>query len=88
MKDLNNLQNIGVIISNISRPPIQESAEETIKQPNVFGEHCGYNFHGIVWFEDGQYHEEVCMYKMVRGTYHADTLEELVQEVNSKYGVE
>jgi hypothetical protein len=87
MKDLTNLQNVGVIISNISKPPIRESAEK-IKQPDTFGEHCGYNFHGIVWFEDDQYHEEVCVHRNVRGTYHADTLEELVQEVNSKYGSE
>ena len=62
-------------------------AEALIVEPGqVFGRHHGWDFTGRVYFHDGKFHEQVWVYGSPRETISADTLEELMQEVNSKYG--
>lgn len=52
------------------------------------GEHSAWNFHGVVWFDPdkGVFREEVKVYGAVRGTWSAPTLEELMHEVNDRFG--
>ena len=48
--------------------------------------HAGWNFHGQVWFEDDQFHEAVRQYHVHVDTISADSLPELMSEVNAVYG--
>lgn len=52
------------------------------------GNHFARNFCGDLWFADGKFHEAVHRYHSHVGTYSADTLEELMNEINSIYGSE
>lgn len=64
---------------------IDEGMDGALRAGGV-GEHSAWDFHGDVWFEDGQFHEEVWVYKEYRETSSADTLEQLMTEVNAEYG--
>jgi len=48
--------------------------------------HAGWNFWGDVWFDDGQFHEAVRQYHSHVTTISADSLRELMDDVNSEYG--
>jgi len=48
--------------------------------------HAGWNFFGLVWFEDGKFYEMVKSYRSHVATHCADTLEELMQSVNAEFG--
>jgi hypothetical protein len=50
------------------------------------GNHFAWNFRGYLWFADGQFHEEVWRYNRAREVISADTLEDLREAVNDKYG--
>jgi hypothetical protein len=67
---------------------IDEGFPEALQaQPGeVCGQHSAMNFCGYVWFADGKFHEEVWMYGSPISTLTADTLPELMNLVNGKYG--
>lgn len=66
---------------------IDKGFADTLKQRSgVFGRHYGWEFNGRVWFERGQFHEEVWRYHSPREVILANTLEELMEKVNDKYG--
>ena len=48
--------------------------------------HAGWNFHGDVWFESGQFHEAVRQYHAHVDTVSANSLTELMQDINERYG--
>lgn len=50
------------------------------------GVHSAWNFYGSVYYQDGKFVEEVRVYGTLVDTVEADTLEELMETVNSKYG--
>lgn len=50
------------------------------------GVHSAWNFNGRVYYQDGKFVEEVMAYGTLDDTIEADTLEELMETVNSKYG--
>jgi hypothetical protein len=52
----------------------------------IYGTHAAWNFHGRVWFADGQFHEEVWVYHEIRDRFSAATLEDLMKLVNDEYG--
>jgi hypothetical protein len=60
----------------------------TENQGKVYGNHCGYNFCGYVYYHDGKFHEEVMRYGIHVGTMSADSLDELMTVVNNEYGWE
>ena len=49
-------------------------------------EHCAWGFYGLVWFDDGMFHEQVLQSQLHVATISAPTLRELMDEVNSQYG--
>ena len=67
---------------------IDEGFEEALREnPNkVFGRHSGHNFNGSVWFDGKQFCEEVWVYGSLREVIESDTLKDLMNDVNSKYG--
>jgi hypothetical protein len=67
---------------------IDDGFAEALKESpgGVFGSHSGWDFYGEVFFFDGKFHEEVWVHNSAREIITADSLEELMVEVSSKYG--
>lgn len=65
---------------------IDDGMAEALKAGGVFGRHHAWNFNGMVWFANEKFHEEVWVHNSPVTTVSADTLEELMQEVNSEFG--
>ena len=63
-------------------------AELRTREARVFGRHAALEFNGLVWFEKGQFHELVFRYGTAEELISASTLEELMDEVNEKWGDE
>ncbi len=64
---------------------IDEGFEVAIKKEACFGRHRGWDFNGRVWWDDC-FHEEVWVYGEPIEIISAETLEELMKQVNDKYG--
>lgn len=65
---------------------IDDDLGATLRSSQVLGHHFGWNFHGVLWFADGRFHEEVSVYHKEVGVYSAETLEELMRLVNDEFG--
>ena len=67
---------------------IDDGFAEALKEApgEVFGNHYGWNFCGNVYFKDGQFHEEVYIYRVLQEMISAGTLEDLMTDVCDKYG--
>jgi len=67
---------------------IEDGFEEALrKEPNkVFGRHAGWNFNGLVHFDGEQFVERVHVYGSMQEEIKADTLKDLMDEVNNEYG--
>lgn len=65
---------------------IDKGFGDILKDGGYFGRHAGWNFNGLVWFQAGQFHEEVWVYRVYQETVSAKTLEELMCVVSNKYG--
>lgn len=66
---------------------IDEGLEEALRSDtDVFGTHAAWNFHGKVYFSEGQFHEEVWVYGEHVATISAPSLSELMKEVCEEYG--
>jgi len=60
---------------------------EALQKEKCFGHHAAYNFNGLVWW-DNCYHEEVWIFHQPIKVISANTLEELMKEVNDEFGWE
>lgn len=54
--------------------------------PNHCAQHAAREFCGYVWFENGQFYDQVWRCHVPMAEYSADTLEELMKIVNDKHG--
>ena len=50
--------------------------------------HPAWDHWGSIWFEDGQFHEEVMVYGSVKKVISADTIEEVFNLVNEEFGTD
>lgn len=77
-----------------TRPPgmsncdgaIGEGLADYLKAGGLGAEHYAWNFCGSLSFRDGRFVEEVHRYHVLVGTVEADTLEDLMREVNDQFG--
>jgi hypothetical protein len=67
---------------------IDEGLEEELRTGKKYGTHTAWNFCGYVWFQDEKFHEEVWHYNEYQETYSADSLRELMEDVNMEWGSE
>jgi hypothetical protein len=65
---------------------IDEGMEEKLRSGQFLGSHAAWDFWGDVWFQNEQFHERVKRYRVIQGVYSADSLEELMEKVNNKFG--
>lgn len=67
---------------------IDEGFSDALKSEpgELFGRHAGWNFNGKVYFTNDRFYEEVWVYGSLKETISSDSLEELMQIVNAKYG--
>lgn len=75
------------LMSNFDHTIDRDVAKELKAKPaKLCGQHSAWDFCGYVWFENGKWYEEVWVCKAPKAIFTADTLEDLMSEVNSEYG--
>ena len=64
--------------------------EEDVKNSNKYHAHYAWDFMGKVWYDKayGGFKEEIWLYHRQREVLEAETLEELIEKVNEKYGMD
>lgn len=62
------------------------SLEELLKTGKYYCGHAAWDFYGKIWYEEGKFKEEVKQHNIVIVVIEADTLLELIQKVNDKFG--
>ena len=65
---------------------IDNGFEDILKSGKYVGHHAALDFSGSVWFENKVFSEEVWQFGTHVGTVSANTLKELMEEVNEEYG--
>ena len=66
---------------------IDDGLEDLLRAGNI-GTHNGWDFNGAVFFAEGWFHEEVWQYRAYAGTVSAESLSDLMEAVNSRYGTD
>lgn len=87
MKDLETMEELDIGMSNFDGL-IEDGLAEALKlKPAItYAQHSAWNFCGYVWFENGRFVEQVWRYNSPVDELTADTLEDLMEEVNGEYG--
>ena len=75
------------IMLNFDRAVVEETAI-AIKGEELFSRYAGWNFNGMVWWQDEKWHCEVWQYRSYMETVSEDTLDEIMITVSDKYGYE
>lgn len=65
---------------------IDDGLDEALRETGVYSRHAGWNFNGLVWFEGGQFKEEVWQYHEPQEILSAHSLRDLMEVVNDKWG--
>lgn len=87
MSDIHDMEDTGLGMSNFDHE-IDDGLETALcARPNeVHGTHAAWNFCGYVWFDGKQFCEEVWRFNAPVEVIKADTLKDLMSEVNDQYG--
>jgi hypothetical protein len=65
---------------------IDDGCEAGLRSGGTYCQHSAWNFCGYVWFEDDRFHEQVWVHHSLRAEFSADTLADLMRDVNAEYG--
>lgn len=76
---------IGLGMSNFDHK-IDDGLDQALRAGGVWGRHAAWEFNGRVWFANGRFHEQVWRHRSPVATVTADTLPELMTEVNARWG--
>lgn len=74
------------VCSNFDGVIIEEVAEQLKVDPTIYADYPGWNFHGSVWYADGQFHCEVWVYNSPREIISEDDMESIRESVCQEYG--
>jgi len=80
--------NIGVVMTNFDHTIDKELEEKLKSTPKTVAEYSAWDFHGQVFFKDGQFHCAVSQYKSFQKLVSAETLEEIMETCSGLYGSE
>lgn len=75
------------IMSNCDGLVIEQTSTE-IKGKELFSRYSGWNFNGLVWWQDNKWCCEVWCYRNWCETIICNTLKDVMEAVSSKYGYE
>lgn len=78
-------QRVGVVYSNYAHE-FDEDVRKQLEKGNCSANHAAWNFHGTIWFDGQRWNEEIRCYRVLVETIVADSLQELIEESNTKYG--
>ena len=78
------LEELCRVMTNLDHSYDQEKLRRLV-QGNCFGTYPGWNFHGLVWWDD-LFHCEVWVHREPQEVISAATPEELMRKVSEKYG--
>lgn len=65
---------------------IDKSIAKAIKNKKLFSRYAGWNFNGLVWWQNKKWNCEIWVYKSRQETFICNTLEDIMSEVSNKYG--
>lgn len=83
------LINIGEVATNFDHSIDQTIKAKLIENPNKFSaSHSAWNFNGTIYYDDNKFIEEIWVYGSKREKLENNSIEELIQEANNKYGSE
>lgn len=63
------------------------TAEKALREGWV-GEHCAWNYHALIWYQDGCFHEEVSVYGNAVATHSAPDLSDVINITIAHHGSE
>lgn len=73
------------VMTNCDRA-VDDDVVAQLRRGGCYAAHSALNFHGLVWFDDGRWHERVSVDNEPRASFSADTVEELFMVVNEAFG--
>ena len=74
-------------ISNFDHnPENRKKAENELRSGKFYCYHSGWNFHGLIWFEDGKFYELIKRYLCHVATLEGDTLESVYEQACERWG--
>jgi hypothetical protein len=65
---------------------VPDGLEEKLRTGKVWCAHPAWDHWGAIWFADGKFHEMVKQYRVHVATVSGDTLREVLDEVNERFG--
>lgn len=78
---------IGLGMSNFDHR-IDDGLAEALQGRQVYARHAAWDFNGQVWWDGKQFREQVWRYNCPVASFAADSLGELMEDVNDAYGWE
>lgn len=79
------LTDLGRVMSNYDHT-IEPWADERLRAGGCRGDHTAWDFFGIVWYADGQFHEAVMVHQVLKAVIVAPTLPALAALVSNQFG--
>lgn len=76
---------VAALMSNCDNE-VDEKVAEQLKTEQVVARYPGWNFNAMCWFSDGLFHAAVWQYHVHVATMSAETPEQLMEAISSKYG--
>jgi hypothetical protein len=87
--DKANREELDCIYANFDHKLNQNVADQLKVQPGkTYAQHAAWGFCGYVWYQDGQWYEEIWIHNTRKTTRSNEDLRELIEEVNDHYGNE
>jgi hypothetical protein len=81
-------QELSETVMTNSDHTIENEVAEKLKTGKYFSQYSGWNFCGYVWWNKDKWSCEVWTYHSLSEIVNGSTLEEIMDEVSTKYGYE
>jgi hypothetical protein len=65
---------------------IDSGLAERLQGGNFIADYFAWNFKGVVWFQDSQFHCEIWRYRQHVDTIHANSLQDIMDIASTQYG--
>lgn len=79
---------IGAVAVNLDHSINHGIAEKLKSDPEAYAQHAAFGFCGWVYYENGQFHDQIWVHHFPMNIKSADSVEEMVELANKEYGYE